>query len=103
MPTPAPAPAPVELTADDLARVLSRLPGWRGNTRRLSRTVALPAAAQGPIVEGIHRIEAELDHHAQLRQGPDDLTVTLWTHSRDAVTDLDVRLAERISDVLTRL
>ncbi|MCW2566440.1 MAG: hypothetical protein JWN54_537 [Mycobacterium sp.] len=102
-PAPAPAPAPVELTAGDLAHVLARLPGWRGTTRRLSRTVALPAAAQAPVVDRIHRAETELDHHAQLRQGPDDLTVTLWTHSRDAVTDLDVRLAERISDILTRL
>jgi pterin-4a-carbinolamine dehydratase/uncharacterized protein (DUF2267 family) len=109
-PPPAPAsppvvttPEPVDLTADNLARVLPRLPGWRGNTRRLSRTVALPAAAQTPVVDQIHHAEAELGHHAQLRQGPDDLTLTLWTHSRDAVTDLDVRLAERISAILTRL
>jgi uncharacterized protein (DUF2267 family)/pterin-4a-carbinolamine dehydratase len=99
-----PEPArPRELTADELPRVLARLPGWRGNTRRLTRTVALPAAAQGPAVDRIHGAEAELDHHALLRQGPDDLTITLWTHTRDAVTDLDVRLAERISDVLGRL
>jgi uncharacterized protein (DUF2267 family)/pterin-4a-carbinolamine dehydratase len=106
VPVPEPSaapPEPVDLTADHLARVLPRLPGWRGNTRRLSRTVALPAAAQTPIVDQIHRAEAELGHHAQLRQGPDDLTLTLWTHSRDAVTDLDVRLAERISDILIRL
>jgi pterin-4a-carbinolamine dehydratase len=93
----------VELTAADLAGLLPRLPGWRGNTRRLSRTVALSAARQEPVLDAIHRAEAELDHHAQVRPGPDDLTLTLWTHSRDAVTDRDVRLAERISDILTRL
>ncbi|MCW2611587.1 MAG: hypothetical protein QOC93_3568 [Actinomycetota bacterium] len=102
----APRPArvrPTELTADELARVLTRLPGWRGNTRRLTRTVTLPAADRPEVLDRVHHVESELDHHAQVREEPHDLTFTLWTHTQDAVTELDVRLAERISDILARL
>jgi pterin-4a-carbinolamine dehydratase/uncharacterized protein (DUF2267 family) len=108
-PTPAPEPAPrpdqaaAELTPDDVTAVLRRLPGWRGNTRRLTRTVALDPGRDAPILAEIHRIEDELDHHALLQQGAQDLTLTLWTHSRDVVTELDVQLAERIHAVLARL
>jgi pterin-4a-carbinolamine dehydratase/uncharacterized protein (DUF2267 family) len=96
-------PAPAELTAEELADVLSRLPGWRGNTRRLTRTVTLPPGSDPGVVEEIHRAEEQLNHHAQLKRADDDLTLTLWTHSRDVVTELDVRLAERINDILARL
>jgi pterin-4a-carbinolamine dehydratase/uncharacterized protein (DUF2267 family) len=99
----APAAGPAELTADDIAALLRRLPGWRGNTRRLTRTVPLPPGADAAAIEEIHRVEAELDHHTQLKRGPEDLTLTLWTHSHDAVTELDVRLAERIHAILARL
>lgn len=95
--------APAELTAEELADVLTRLPGWRGNTRRLTRTVTLPPGTDPAVVEEIHRAEEQLDHHAQLRRAEDDLTLTLWTHSRDVVTELDIRLAERINDILARL
>jgi pterin-4a-carbinolamine dehydratase/uncharacterized protein (DUF2267 family) len=107
--TPAPASAggrpapPAELTADQLADVLSRLPGWRGNTRRLTRTVTLPRGADDNVIDAIHRVEEQLNHHAQLRRAEGDLTLTLWTHSRDVVTELDIRLAERINDILARL
>jgi pterin-4a-carbinolamine dehydratase/uncharacterized protein (DUF2267 family) len=102
-PEPEPAALPAELTADEISTVLRRLPGWRGNTRRLSRTVPLPHGRGETVIEEIHRIEQQLDHHAQVKQGPEDLTLTLWTHSRDGVTELDVQLAERIHAVLTRL
>jgi pterin-4a-carbinolamine dehydratase/uncharacterized protein (DUF2267 family) len=101
--TPAAAAAPAELSAEELTGVLTRLPGWRGNTRRLTRTVTLPPGADPTVVEAIHRAEDQLNHHAQLRRDDGDLTLTLWTHSRDVVTDLDIRLAERINDILARL
>jgi pterin-4a-carbinolamine dehydratase len=65
--------------------------------------VPLPHGGGEAVIEEIHRISQELDHHAQLKQGPEDLTLTLWTHSRDGVTELDVQLADRIHGVLKRL
>jgi pterin-4a-carbinolamine dehydratase/uncharacterized protein (DUF2267 family) len=102
-PVSAPAARAAELTADDITALLQRLPGWRGNTRRLTRTVPFPPGTDTAAIEEIHRVEAELDHHTQLKRGPEDLTLTLWTHSRDAVTELDVQLAERIHAILARL
>jgi pterin-4a-carbinolamine dehydratase/uncharacterized protein (DUF2267 family) len=95
--------APAELTADALAGVLSELPGWRGNTRRLSRTVELPPGRGRVLLERVHAVEQELDHHATVREEPTGVTFTLWTHSLDGVTDLDVRLAGRISELIQRL
>jgi pterin-4a-carbinolamine dehydratase/uncharacterized protein (DUF2267 family) len=96
------ATPPAELTAEELAAVLRRLPGWRGNTRRLTRTVSLSPGTEETVTERIRRAEEQLNHHAQLSQQAGDVTFTLWTHSRDVVTELDIQLAERISDILER-
>jgi pterin-4a-carbinolamine dehydratase len=54
------------------------------------------------MLDRIHLAEQEMNHHAKLDESPDGLTFTLWTHSRDVVTELDVQLAERISAILER-
>jgi pterin-4a-carbinolamine dehydratase/uncharacterized protein (DUF2267 family) len=93
-------PGPAELTAEEVDRVLDRLPGWTGDDRRLRRTVGLPPDLDVSIREDIARAEQELNHHARVEDGPDGTTFVLWTHSVGVVTDLDVQLALRINDAI---
>ncbi|NHC12804.1 4a-hydroxytetrahydrobiopterin dehydratase [Motilibacter deserti] len=88
-----------DLTADDVAKALERLPGWSGSTQRIERTVpALP----GGVLAQVHAAEEELDHHAVVDEGPGGTTFSVWTHSRGCVTDRDVELALRINALLER-
>lgn len=83
------------LSEAEVAAVLPALPGWTGDTRRLRLDVVVPDP--DGLLHDVAAVEAELDHHAFVdRVGP-ALTFTLWTHVRDAVTQADVELADRIS------
>lgn len=90
-----------ELSADEVAQALQRLPGWEGTTARLERTVTLPGADRSRALDGVSRAESELDHHAAVEESGEDVTFRVWTHSRGCVTALDVELAERIEAVLS--
>lgn len=88
------------LAPDELATALGELPGWVGDTRRISRTV-LPRDLWG-LLERVAAAEAELDHHTVVDLERGTVTFALWTHVRDAVTDADVALAHRINEAVGR-
>ena len=81
-----------------LARLLAELPGWRGDTRRITRTVA--PQDLWTLLERVADAEAGLDHHTVVDLEDGTVTFTLWTHVRDAVTHADVELARRINAVV---
>ena len=85
------------LTAAQLAEALDTLPAWSGDTSRISRTARLDDALRRAVDEAADA----LDHHPVLEELPDGTTrLVLWTHVRDAVTDLDVALAVRLDALL---
>lgn len=92
---------PQPLTADQIDEALTELPGWSGDGERLSRTYHfarhLPAAA---MVMHIAAIQEELDHHAELALGYNQLAVAVNTHSVGGrITELDLALARRIEEI----
>jgi pterin-4a-carbinolamine dehydratase/uncharacterized protein (DUF2267 family) len=93
-------PGPTELTPEEVQRALARLPGWTGDDKRLRRTVRLPPGEDAEIREQIANVEREMNHHSVVEEGPDGTTFVLWTHHRGVVTDLDVELARRISEII---
>ncbi len=80
------------LTEDELTTALASLPAWSGDLRRISRPVVLTPE----IAARIAQVADELDHHP-VREGG---RLVLWTHVRDAVTQLDIALARRIDELL---
>ncbi|NHC45213.1 4a-hydroxytetrahydrobiopterin dehydratase [Motilibacter aurantiacus] len=86
-----------DLTPEDVAKALERLPGWSGGTDRISRTV--PCLPEG-LLDRVHAAEEELDHHVVVEQGVGGTALVAWTHSRGCVTDRDVELALRINALL---
>jgi 4a-hydroxytetrahydrobiopterin dehydratase len=79
---------------------LENLPGWTGDEHRIRRTVSLPAEVADDVRDRIARVEEELDHHALVEEDPDGTTYLLWTAPRGVVTELDIELAARISDIV---
>ncbi|WP_019816287.1 DUF2267 domain-containing protein [Saccharomonospora saliphila] len=91
---------PTELSDTDVASVLRRLPEWEGDRTGISRTVRLPADRHDPLVNQVQRVAAEFNDHARVSRSGDAVTFTVSTGS-GVVTEPDVRLAERIDQVVT--
>jgi pterin-4a-carbinolamine dehydratase/uncharacterized protein (DUF2267 family) len=98
-PPPAPPP-PAALTREEVEGALEELPGWTGDEHRIRRTVSLPAEFADDVRDRIARVEDEMNHHALVEEDPDGTTYLLWTHSRGGITELDLELAARISDIV---
>ena len=84
------------LTADELAAALADLPLWSGDTRRIWRIAVLDDATRARITS----VADDLDHHPVLEPVEGGIRIVLWTHVRDAVTELDVALATRLDALL---
>lgn len=93
-------PVPAGLTREEVEAALEELPGWTGDEHRIRRTVSLPAEVADDVRDRIARVEEQMNHHAVVEEDPDGTTYLLWTHSRGGVTELDIELAARISDIV---
>ena len=94
-------PGPTDLTVEEVSAALAALPGWTGDVRRLERTVGLPPGDVGQeLRDRISRVERAMNHHAVVEEQPDGTRFRVWTHARGVVTDLDIELARRISEII---
>jgi uncharacterized protein (DUF2267 family)/pterin-4a-carbinolamine dehydratase len=91
---------PTDLTAEEVSAALAGLPGWTGDDRGLERTVVLPPGVGQELRDRISRVEQAMNHHAVVEERADGTVFRVWTHARGVVTDLDVELARRISEVI---
>jgi 4a-hydroxytetrahydrobiopterin dehydratase len=93
---------PEPLADDQLALLADRLPDWTVAEGRLIRDVEAPTFPAA--IEWVVLIAAEaesLDHHPDIDIRWRRLHLELSTHSAGGrVTDLDVRLAERIDAIV---
>jgi uncharacterized protein (DUF2267 family)/pterin-4a-carbinolamine dehydratase len=93
-------PGPTDLTAEEVAAALAALPGWTGDVHGLERTVGLPPDVGEELRDRISRVELAMNHHAVVEEQADGTTFRVWTHARGVVTDLDIELARRISEII---
>ena len=77
---------------------LHGLDGWSGDAARIARTVTVgdPDALCAAVAETADA----MDHHPVVERAGDEVTFTLWTHSKEGVTELDIALASRIDDIV---
>ncbi len=92
--------APSRLDEPTLRAAQGRLPDWEGDTHRLTRAVRLPADRIPPLLARIDRISGELGRRAHHEITDDGIAFSVWTASVDAVTTIDIELAERIDQAV---
>jgi 4a-hydroxytetrahydrobiopterin dehydratase len=86
-----------------LQETLGALPGWTGDHTGISREVHLPAAKDAALRAQVEQDAEAMDHHPQVIKVEGGTRFVLSTHSEGGVTELDVALASRISDIAHRL
>ena len=88
------------LLDEDLARSsLAALVGWSGGTERFERTVQLPPDQDAELRRRVAETADAMDHHPVVEDVEGGTRYVLWTHSAGGVTELDVALASRITDL----
>jgi pterin-4a-carbinolamine dehydratase len=91
---------PTDLTADEVFAELASLPRWTGDAHVLERVVAMPPGVVQELRDRIARAEQALNHHAVVEERADGTVFRVSTYVRDAVTDLDIALALKISNII---
>lgn len=92
-----------KLTADLLDDTLRSLPGWQGGTDRIWREVHLD---DGTVREFRREVEVSattMAHPVEVEEAADGCRVALSTPEDGGVTELDIAMASRISDIAHRL
>lgn len=79
-------------------------PGWeisfRGDVPFLSKTFSFLTYVNGvEFVNALANIAEKLNHHPDLLLGYRKVTVEIFTHSENTITDLDLRFAEETEKI----
>ena len=93
--------APQPLDDNKITDALGDLPGWQHRDGTLVLAVELtsfPAAIE--VVDRVAELAEQSDHHPDIDIRWRSLTFRCATHSVGAITDLDLRLAGGISDIV---
>ena len=91
---------PSVLDPGEVEQALGDLPGWelRNGKLHLELRFADFAAAFG-FMAAAATVAAEMDHHPEWSNVYSRVTVALVTHDAGGVTELDLRLARRMSEL----
>jgi 4a-hydroxytetrahydrobiopterin dehydratase len=82
---------------------LMSLPGWNHGDGELWREVRLPAALDAELRRAVLEDAEAMDHAVQVEKVKGGTRFSLSTHEVGGVSELDVALASRISDIAHRL
>jgi 4a-hydroxytetrahydrobiopterin dehydratase len=91
---------PERLTTDQIDTALSGLDGWSLVDDKLHRELRFPdfASAFG-FMAAAATVAEKLDHHPEWSNVYSTVVVDLTTHDVGGITELDVRLATRMSEL----
>lgn len=82
-------------------KALEGLPGWRLAGRRIVRTVRYEGFMPGvELLNEIARLAEQMNHHPDVTVSYGRMRISLTTHDAGGLTELDLKLAERIEEVL---
>lgn len=93
-----------KLTDEDIDRALADLPGWDYDGEAITKTYGLGSFRDAiEFVNDIADLAEEANHHPDLEIYYDEVVVSFRTHSEDAVTDNDVRLAREVETLVVEV
>ena len=94
-------PRPTVLSEQELSIALEELPGWAVNGDTLVKfTQAADFTTAIDWVVAIAEIAEQMDHHPDIDIRYRTVTWRLSTHSVGGITDLDIRLAREIDQLV---
>ncbi|CAN5895552.1 hypothetical protein BH11VER1_BH11VER1_02080 [soil metagenome] len=99
------APCPMALLLDEtaVATELSTLPDWSLKGKEISRNYRFPSYMAGiAFVNDVARVAEEADHHPDIFVGWRTVTLSLSTHSKGGLTNLDFELARKADTLLAK-
>lgn len=89
---------PTPMTPDEIHEFCRSHPDWTKEGDELVTAVTAASFLEGiALVNAVAQAAEELDHHPDIDIRWRTVTFRLSTHSASAITDLDLRLAQRIS------
>jgi 4a-hydroxytetrahydrobiopterin dehydratase len=94
---------PQLLTEPLVDQTLESLPGWQNGGGTIWRTVHLPADLDAQLREEVELDAQAMDHEVEVESTPEGTRFSLRTNEVGGVSELDVVLASRISDLAHRL
>jgi 4a-hydroxytetrahydrobiopterin dehydratase len=93
-------PAPTLLTPPDLAKALGELPNWSVQTQKLHRQFQFPSFVEAfGFMSSVALVAESMGHHPEWSNVYNKVTVDLTTHDAGGITNLDVDLAKRMSQL----
>ncbi|MBM3263279.1 MAG: 4a-hydroxytetrahydrobiopterin dehydratase [candidate division Zixibacteria bacterium] len=88
------------LSETDLADALQKLPGWTREENAICRHYVFSTFMKAiAFIDAIAPLAEAADHHPDLRNVYNRVTVCLSTHDAGGITQKDMDLARRIEDV----
>jgi 4a-hydroxytetrahydrobiopterin dehydratase len=89
------------LTDDQITSSLRDLPGWQARPGCLVRDVTAPDFLSGiALVADVAQAAEQMNHHPDIDIRWTTVTFSLTTHAQGGVTNNDVELARRISEIV---
>jgi 4a-hydroxytetrahydrobiopterin dehydratase len=90
------------LDEGQIATALTTLDGWHAGDHEIVRTVECPSfPAAIAVVDQVAVVAEEMDHHPDIDIRWRTLTFRCSTHSAGGVTARDLRLAQRINELVS--
>ncbi len=92
------------LTADEIRPLADQVPHWNViDSHHIERTFKFPDFASAlEFVNEVGRIAESEDHHPDIALSWGKVTLTIWTHKIDGLTESDFILAAKADDAYQR-
>lgn len=88
------------LTADELTNALAKIDGWSVDGKTLKKRLKFENFAESlAFVNKVGALAEAADHHPDITCGWGYAELSLTTHDRGGITDVDISLAKRIDGV----
>jgi 4a-hydroxytetrahydrobiopterin dehydratase len=83
------------LTAQEVETGLRDLPGWALKDGRLHRELKFPSFVEAfGFLTSLALVAERMDHHPEIFNVYNKVTLDLWTHDANGITKLDFELAK---------
>ena len=85
------------LDADEIKTALKKVPEWENEKKKIERTFEFDDFTEAmDFVNNVAEIAEEEEHHPDIDIRYNKVKLSIYTHNKNGLTDMDFQLAERI-------